>query len=314
MVATKKKSKKPVRKPRKKQRPWKTFIGFGLFFFTLGGLMVFLALDTDRAIIPAGIDDAGSDSAVQYEEPFIPGGAGSGDQQGQSSQPEKLVAEVKERPLVAIIIDDMGQNRKTCQGLLELDLNLSFAFLPSGPYTKPQADLARRLERDVLLHFPMEAVDEKWQPDGNTITINMDRTAIRRIFNANLNRVPEAIGINNHMGSRFTQNSRAMGVFMALVRDRELFFLDSRTSRNSVGESVATKMGVKTTRRDVFLDNNRETQAIVIQLRKLLDLADRQGRAIAIGHPYPETLKALKILRGEIGRRARVVGVGELVL
>ncbi|MCA1765185.1 MAG: divergent polysaccharide deacetylase family protein [Desulfobulbaceae bacterium] len=314
MVATKKKSKKTVRKPKKKQRSWKTLIGFSLFFFTLGGLIVFLAIRTDKAIIPTGIDDAGSDSAVQYEEPFVTGGTGSGDRQGQSSQPEKQLAELKARPLVAIIIDDMGHNRKTCQALLELDLNLSFAFLPFGPYTEPQVDRARRLERDVLLHFPMEAVDAKWQPDGNTITINMDRTAIRRIFNANLNGVPEAIGINNHMGSRFTQNSRAMGDFMALVRDRDLFFLDSRTSRNSVGESVAAKMGVKTNRRDVFLDNNRETQAIVSQLRKLLDLADRQGRAIAIGHPYPETLKALKILRAEIKRRARVVGVGELVL
>lgn len=314
MVATKKKRKKAVRKPGKKQWSWKTLIGFGLFFFTLGGLMVFLVLGTDRVIIPTGIDDVGSGSAVPYKEPLAPGGTGRGDQQGQSSQTEKPVAQVKARPLVAIIIDDMGQNRKTCQALLELDLNLSFAFLPSAPYTEPQAERAGRLERDVLLHFPMEAVDAKWQPDGNTITINMDRTAIRRIFNANLNGVPAAIGVNNHMGSRFTQNSRSMGLFMALVRDRELFFLDSRTSRNSVGESLAAKMGVKTTSRDIFLDNNRETQAIIRQLRKLLDLADRQGRAIAIGHPYPETLKALKIFGAEIRRRARVVGAGELVL
>jgi polysaccharide deacetylase 2 family uncharacterized protein YibQ len=121
------------------------------------------------------------------------------------------------------------------------------------------------------------------------------------------------MGINNHMGSRFTQNSEAVKVFMKLIRTGEMFFLDSRTSQNSVGFKIAREMGVRTANRNVFLDNVRDRQKIKIQLRKLLDIAERRGQAIAIGHPYPETLQALKELRREISSRAIVVGVSELV-
>ncbi|MDF1576859.1 MAG: divergent polysaccharide deacetylase family protein [Desulfobulbales bacterium] len=313
----KKKRKKPVRKTFEMRRSWKSFAAMGLFFFILGGLVVFLALRSDKAIAPPEADDGGTGPPpLQYEEPLAPAApatVGKDAGERRPSPAKKKFAAVKELPVIAIVIDDMGYNRKVCEALLDLDLRLSFAFLPFGPYTEDQVDLARRRNRDVLLHFPMEATDPKWRPDGHTVTIDMARPEMGRIFAANLNEVSGAVGINNHMGSRFTQNSGAMGDFIALVRERELFFLDSRTSRNSVAESLAAEMGVKTARRDIFLDNVREPQAIIIQLRKLLDLAGREGRAVAIGHPYPETLEALKMMRREIPRRANLVGVGELV-
>jgi hypothetical protein len=316
-MAVAKKKKKQGRKKKQKQRAWKKIIAFGGFFFILGGLVVFMMLKSDNLITPAGNDDAGGDEPpIQYEEPLAPIAPEIIAKQGikeKLSPAKEGFAEKKERPSIAIVIDDMGYNRKICEALLALDLNLSFAILPFGPYTEQQADRAKRLGRDVLLHFPMEATNPKWQPDGNTVTINMDRAEIGKIFAGNLNNVPGVIGINNHMGSRFTRNSEAMRDFMELVRKQGLFFLDSRTSRNSVGEAVAAKMGVKTAKRDVFLDNVRDPQAVIVQLRKVLDLAERDGRAIAIGHPYPETLKALKMLRREIQQRVRVVGVGELV-
>lgn len=317
MAAAKTKKKKPVRKNKKKQRSWKVLVAAGVFCFLLGGLVVFLALKHgNESIPPEYAEVAGNGPPIHYEEPVAPTETVIIEKEVKKEQPlpeRKESTVTKELPQVAIVIDDMGYNRETCDALLALDLNLSFAFLPSGPYTKEQAARAKRLGRDVLLHFPMEATNPKWHPDGNTVTIDMDRAAIGRIFKANMAAVPQAIGINNHMGSRFTQNTRAMQDFMSLVRERDLFFLDSRTSRNSVGEYLAEKMGVRTARRNVFLDNVQETQAIITQLHKLLDLAERNGRAIAIGHPHPETLRALEKSRREIGRRAKLLGVGGLV-
>ena len=141
----------------------------------------------------------------------------------------------------------------------------------------------------------------------------MDQPDIRRIFADNLASVPHAIGINNHMGSRFTQNNRAMRDFMESVQETGLFFLDSKTSRNSVGYFLARKMAVRTAKRDIFLDNVRDPQKIIIQLRKLVDVARRRGSAVAIGHPYPETLQALKEYKREMSQRVKVVGVEALV-
>lgn len=121
------------------------------------------------------------------------------------------------------------------------------------------------------------------------------------------------MGINNHMGSRFTRDGRAMGDFMTLVRGSGLFFVDSLTSPASVGYSLAREMGVKTGRRQVFLDNVREEAQITAQLHQLLAIAERQGGAIGIGHPYPQTLAALRAASPEIRARARMVAVGQLV-
>jgi polysaccharide deacetylase 2 family uncharacterized protein YibQ len=317
MVASKGKKKKAARKPKKKQSRWKALVVVGCFGFLLGGLVVFLMLRPDTSgIAPDYQEVADNVPPIHYEEPGGPVEKEFLDKKIQKEQPipkQKVSIDKNGLPQVAIVIDDMGYNREVCDGLLDLDLNLSFAFLPMGPFTEEQAARAKKLGRDVLLHFPMEAANPKWHPDGNTLTIDMDRTAIGKIFRANIATVPQAIGINNHMGSRFTQNREAMQVFMALVRESNLFFLDSRTSKNSVGEYLAGKMGVRTGRRDVFLDNVREQQAITSQLRKLLEMAEQRGKAVAIGHPHSETLQALEFMGREIRQRARLVGVGELV-
>jgi hypothetical protein len=215
-------------------------------------------------------------------------------------------------PVVAIVIDDMGYSEKTCEALLDLDFNLSFAFLPFGPHTMKQAYRANRLGRDVLLHFPMEATDAKWHPGRGVVTTAMEAPEIRRIFSENLASVPYAVGTNNHMGSSFTRNDRAMRIFLAATRQKGLYFLDSRTAGDSLGYSLAGEMGLKAAKRDIFLDNVRDPQKIIGQLRKLLEVARQRGEAVAIGHPYPETLQALREYRGEILRRAKVVGVGSL--
>jgi hypothetical protein len=320
MVKTKKKRKKKRPKQRRKGSLWLVICVVAVLFTFLGGLIVFLMLGPDEVtVLPKSGDVSGDSPVITYEETselsdpvIVEQTAGKSQVSHVTTGGEDLVAAI-DRPLVAIVIDDMGYNKKNCEALLDLDLNLSFAFLPFGPYTAQQASRANRLGRDVLLHFPMEASDLKWKPGPGTVTIAMDYPEIRRIFDDNLASVPYASGINNHMGSRFTQNNRAMRDFMEAVQETGLFFLDSRTSRNSVGVFMAKKMAVQTAKRDVFLDNVRDPQKIIIQLRKLVDVARRQGFAIAIGHPYPETLQALKEYKREISQRVKLVGVGALV-
>ncbi|NTV12720.1 MAG: divergent polysaccharide deacetylase family protein [Desulfobulbaceae bacterium] len=229
-----------------------------------------------------------------------------------SSQPVAKRRE-GELPLLAIVIDDMGYQTGLDEELLRLGLNLTFAFLPHGPHTAGQAELARQLGHEVLLHFPMEPDDPRWNPGPGAATIGMSRAQLRTTFAENLALVPQALGINNHMGSRFTSDPGAMRDFLALVRERRLFFLDSFTSQTSVGYSLAREMGVKACRRQVFLDNVKDEAKIIDQLRQLLAVAERQGGAVGIGHPYPQTLAALRAAGPEILARTRLVAVSRLI-
>lgn len=215
-------------------------------------------------------------------------------------------------PLLAIVIDDMGYQQRLDEKLLHLKLNLSFAFLPYGPHTTEQAELAKYLGREVLLHLPMEPTDPRWDPGPGALTLAMSSAERAEVFAEDLARVAPAVGINNHMGSRFTSNPAAMQDFLALVRDRNLFFLDSLTSQDSLGYTLAREMGVKTCRRQVFLDNVRNQAGIIGQIRELLAAAERQGWAVGIGHPYPETLEALRVAGPEILGRVELVGVSRL--
>jgi len=318
MAANKTKRKNRTPKRQKKKSPFPYLSLAVAVFVALTGALFFIVLQPKEGSVPIRTEDVvgnGNGPSITYEETGVHVDPVIIDTRGKKDHPlpdgDKSIK--KDRPRIAIVIDDMGYQQKTCNGLIDLDLGLSFAFLPFGPYTRSQAYKAHRLGRDVLLHFPMEAADPKWDPGPGTVTISMGRREIRKIFAANMAAVPFAVGINNHMGSRFTQNMEAVKVFMELIRSGEIFFLDSRTSQNSVGFRLAREMGIRTAKRNVFLDNIRDREKIKVQLRKLLDIAERQGSAIAIGHPYPETLQALKELRLEISRRAIVVGASELV-
>lgn len=218
----------------------------------------------------------------------------------------------RELPLLAIIIDDMGYQQQLDEELLHLNLNLSFAFLPHGPHTPEQAEQAGRLGRDVLLHLPMEPRDQRWDPGPGALTLAMTPAERAELFARDLALVPQAVGVNNHMGSRFTEDPAAMQDFLGLLRDRRLFFLDSLTSPESLGYSLAREMGVKASRRQVFLDNVREQARIREQIRALLAAAERQGGAVGIGHPYPQTLAALREAGPEILSRVKLLGVSHL--
>jgi len=196
---------------------------------------------------------------------------------------------------VAIIIDDLGRGLKPAKQLLAIRQPVTFSILAIEQHATEVARMAHAAGREVMLHVPMEpqgfpVVD----PGDDALLINQSDEALRSQLQALLDRVPHAAGINNHMGSRFTEDERAMAVIMAELREHGLFFVDSLTSGHSVGTATARQAGVPILRRDVFLDNVAEVEPIVREIRRLADKARRNGGAVGICHPYPETIRALQ--------------------
>ncbi len=208
-----------------------------------------------------------------------------------------------------LVIDDMGYHQKIGEALLDLPLDITFAFLPFAPHTESQLELARARKRDILLHLPMEAADKKWDPGPGALFTDMDQATMHRIILEDLAAIPDAIGVNNHMGSLFTENEPAMRDFLGLLQQRRLFFLDSLTSPHSVGYAVAGELGMLAMRRNVFLDNQQDKELIKKQLDSLILLAEKQGIAIGIAHPHQATLEALRDFAREHDNNVAMVGI-----
>jgi polysaccharide deacetylase 2 family uncharacterized protein YibQ len=210
--------------------------------------------------------------------------------------PAALPAQAPAAPLVSIVIDDLGHNPREDRRAIALPAAVAVAILPHTDRSVALAEEARRAGKEVLLHLPMDPEDDTHAHAGpGRIESHMSAPEVAAMFGYDLQTVPHAVGVNNHMGSRITQNVASMKALMRAIRARgNLFFLDSLTSPNSVAARIAQENGIPTLRRDVFLDNDRSEQAVSDSLQRLEKLAATQGRAVAIGHPYPETLTALE--------------------
>jgi polysaccharide deacetylase 2 family uncharacterized protein YibQ len=217
---------------------------------------------------------------------------------------------------VAIVMDDLGMDLATARALLAIDLPVSFAILPWNEKAPQVAELAHGAGREVLIHLPMEPQGyPATNPGPEALLVGLDDAEIRRRFAGYLTRVPHAVGGNNHMGSRFTEDREKMQVVIGELQGAGLFFLDSLTSGGSVAFEVAREAGVPAARRDRFLDNVQQTAAIAGELRKLARLAARQGYAVGICHPYPQTLAALRQEAATFAREGvEVVPVSQLLV
>ena len=203
-----------------------------------------------------------------------------------------------EKPIegrIAIVIDDLGYDRQTGRALLRLDAPLSFSVFPFAPHSRELAMEASEEGRDVLLHLPMEPKGYPGQnPGEGRLLTTMGEKQLLAQLDRDLSAVPYVKGVNNHMGSKFTENSELMRIVLKDIGQRGLFFLDSRTTPHTVGFRVAQELGIKTGQRSVFLDNDRDVAKIKTQLAELVALSKKNGHAIGIGHPHPETLRALR--------------------
>ncbi len=303
--------KKGVRRRRRRANVIAAIVVLVIFVVTVVVAVVFLAgrIRTPRRAAGGG---ASAPARVLYEEPapehLVVINSGR-----LKHKPAIAANKTRELPLVAIVIDDMGYNLDVGRALIASGMNLSFAFLPQRPHTAELLAMAGRYGRDRLLHFPMEPANANVSPGPGAIYLDTPYDEVKAIFRENLSRLPGVLGINNHMGSRYTQNSAAMREFLGLLFGRDLFFLDSFTSANSVGYRLAREMGIRTARRDVFLDNVQDRRKIRAQLVALVRIAGRKGWAIGIGHPHQATFKTITAEKRWFAQRVRLVGVSRLV-
>jgi polysaccharide deacetylase 2 family uncharacterized protein YibQ len=198
--------------------------------------------------------------------------------------------------VVGIVIDDIGNSPRDGRRAIALPGPVAVAVLPHTAYGAALAEEAQRAGKEVLLHLPMDADGEtETDPGPGRIEAQMSAREIAAMLAYDLETVPNAVGVNNHMGSRLTQNAAIMGVLMQSIHTRGgLFFLDSRTSPRSIAARSAAEHGVPALERDVFLDNDRGEDAVWSSIRRIERLLTVRGHAIAIGHPYPETFTVLE--------------------
>ena len=206
------------------------------------------------------------------------------------------------RPRLAIVIDDLGNDRAQADALFRLSYPLTLSVLPHLSSSGEIAEEAHRRGYQVMLHLPMASSGgEKDEPIE--LHPGMDSNAVGQTFAAMLDTVPYAAGVNNHEGSLGTSDPKLMSELMPLLRERKLFFIDSRTTGTTVAETAAHTAGVPATSRNVFLDDEQSVAAIRKQFALAVRDAREKGSALAIGHPHPETLEVLSEMLPETERQ-----------
>ncbi len=194
---------------------------------------------------------------------------------------------------LAIVIDDLGRSVQDARRIFAVDAAISFAILPFETRTREVAQVLESLGAETLLHLPMQASGPQ-NPGPGALLLEMSAEEVTKRTREALDQVGSVSGVNNHMGSAFSQNESGMRSVLEVLVGRDLFFLDSRTSARSRGFQIARELGIASAERTVFLDNDDSKLAVRAQFERLLDEGRALGAAIAIGHPYPNTIAVLE--------------------
>lgn len=200
---------------------------------------------------------------------------------------------------LAIIIDDIGYNELNSQRAARLSGDFTLAVLPFTPHGSAAAQTALKYNKELLLHLPMSNLHSFPLGRGG-LTESLSEADFKRIIREDIAQIPQLKGVNNHMGSRLTQNGKAMEWLMQELLAHQLFFIDSRTTAQTKAFDTAVYYGVSRAKRDVFLDDVDSIPAITSALNKAVSLAQSNGFAIAIGHPYSNTLSLLEKVQGRL--------------
>ncbi len=204
---------------------------------------------------------------------------------------ERPVAEVRNTgPAIALVIDDMGFDRRNSARAVGLPAAVTLSYLPTAPDVGRQVRGARLRGHDVMLHLPMEAEDHRGRPGRNILSVAQERGVLQSRLTEMLRGFGGYIGVNNHQGSRFTRDRERMGIVLRELRRRGMFFLDSRTSGGSIGAEVAREIGLPHASRDVFLDHDPSRREIRERMREAEAIARSAGRAVVIAHPRTATM------------------------
>ncbi|MCQ6563128.1 divergent polysaccharide deacetylase family protein [Paenibacillus mendelii] len=234
---------------------------------------------------------------------------------GRTGYAQEEPREIKQ---VAIVIDDFGNNMTGTAEMFDLPVHITAAVMPFMPTTKQDAEQAHKKGHDVIVHMPMEPNQGKkeWLGPG-AITTSMDDAEIRKRVEEAIRDVPHAIGMNNHMGSKITADERAMRIVLSVVKENNMFFLDSRTTYKTVVPKIAAELGVPLLSNHVFLDDVYTMQHISAQIGVLKKLLESNVECVAIGHvgaPGKKTAAVLKDAIPRLKERVSFVKLSEMVV
>nr|VFK50785.1 MAG: Uncharacterized conserved protein YibQ, putative polysaccharide deacetylase 2 family [Candidatus Kentron sp. TUN]VFK52015.1 MAG: Uncharacterized conserved protein YibQ, putative polysaccharide deacetylase 2 family [Candidatus Kentron sp. TUN] len=238
-------------------------------------------------------------SSFLYASPYITSTRSPDSPHTGSSEkyPEKQYPTIhlpRTKPLVSIIIDDLGYRFAEGVEAINLPGPVTFSIIPHTPYARKLSDLAHKLDKEILLHIPMEPqADHYLEPGG--LTTRMTRAELIESIRSSITSLPHARGLSNHMGSLLTRQVKPMRWVMEAILEhgKNLYFVDSRTTADTVALTTAKQYGIPTLQRDVFLDHESNVDAILIQLHQMIRIAKTKGSALGLAHPRPETLHAL---------------------
>ena len=206
-----------------------------------------------------------------------------------------VTAQVPMRGVIGLIIDDFGyRNDHVSNGFLNLSGKLTYAIIPGHEYSQLFSKKAYDAGYEIIVHMPMENIGKTYGEEEYVLMSYFQDDEIKDRISSAFDQLPESIGLNNHQGSRGTADSRVMTLLAGVIKEKKKFFIDSRTTSNSLAETTMRKYNVQTNKRDIFLDNELDEEKINTQLLKLAELSEEKGIAIGIGHVKPQTLSVLK--------------------
>jgi len=252
----------------------------GMTVIACGMLISFIAFAATPSAAPSldpGKDESGVESASAPPLPPLP-----------------APVPYKQKPMIAIVIDDMGVDLKRSAEALELPPGVTMSYLPYAKKITEQTDAAKAKGHEIILHMPMQAMNPKADPGPHHLSVDMTPAQLEENIALSLDAFKGYDGVNNHEGSRFTTYKPGLDIFMTDLEKRHIFFLDSKTSSQSIAEQVAQEHHLPTTHRDVFIDHIETNSFVTAALKHTEEVARRTGSAIAIGHPKDVTLPALK--------------------
>ncbi len=224
-------------------------------------------------------------------------------------------AAADQRPVLSLVIDDLGYSLDNGKAAIELEGDHTYAILPGASYSRELARHAHAHDKEVILHLPMQSISSRAAHEPNALNEAMDEDQLTESVHSLLSSVPHIRGVNNHMGSHLTEFDFFMRPVMDSIRayNARLYFLDSRTSPRSVAHAQALDAGLSAITRDVFLDNEQNLESIRLQYRIWQTKARELGSAIAIGHPYSNTLQVLRENLGQTSADFRFMRISRLI-
>ncbi len=245
-------------------------------------------LPPDDSTPQPGLSISSDEGHIEYEalEPLA--------EKPQRPEPISAARMQGRKPMISIVIDDMGMDRQHTARALKLPPQVALSYLPYSPDIRQQTGDAFAAGHELILHLPMQPQRKTANPGPDYLGADMPPLELLERVNKNLSAFHGYVGVNNHMGSKFTKDRDGLNVVMSAIAEKNLMFLDSLTVQGSLAEKVAKEHGIQATHRDVFLDDDTTATAVAKSLAEIEAVARHSGTAIAIGHPKDVTLAALE--------------------